>query len=95
MFLELWEPRSMMSPRSRAKSVKTTMEQLPWPTNLVVVVGLSTSTPSIGSSKNILVKRRDCFGEDWHTRSDSDIFTKGVEEELFVPLRNRLMGWTD
>ena len=25
----------------------------------------------------------------------ADIFTKGVEEELFVPLRNRLMGWTD
>ena len=25
----------------------------------------------------------------------ADIFTKGVEEKLFVPLRNRLMGWSD
>ena len=25
----------------------------------------------------------------------ADIFTKGVEEKLFVPLRNRLMGWCD
>ena len=24
----------------------------------------------------------------------ADIFTKGVEEKLFVPLRNKLMGWS-
>ena len=24
----------------------------------------------------------------------ADIFTKGVEEKLFTPLRNRLMGWS-
>ena len=25
----------------------------------------------------------------------ADIFTKGVEEKLFVPLRNRLMRWSN
>ena len=41
----------------------------------------------IGIDKGIVVERID--SED----NLGDLLTKGVEERLFVPLRNRLMGW--
>jgi len=43
----------------------------------------------IGKDKGIEIKKID--SED----QIADIFTKGVSEDLFVPLRNKLMGWTE
>ena len=41
----------------------------------------------IGKDKGIVVEKID--SKD----NLRDLFTKGVEEALFIPLRNKLMGW--